>query len=712
MKSFKRLILLYLVVAAIGMSACAEKKGDGESSAVSASSAENNGGDNAPDNGGDDSASSADEPDKLIADKDHSGGETKLETAVEFNMQSGFYAEDVSLELSCSDSGLKIYYTTDGSIPTTDDRLYEGAITLKNKSEQENLLSALEGTTNIQNGQWTQPEYIPQGKVDKANVIRAAAFNDKGERGPVVSHTYFVGLDRAGKYGDVPVLSLMTDTYNLFDYDTGIYTLGKYYDEWLKEDPNNANLEGWQTHANYTQRGREWERPVYVEYINTDDSTGFAQDMGIRIMGAASRNEKQKSLRLVARKDYGEKNVKYEVIPDNLRSDGTGNVEKYKSFVLRNGGNDCNNAKIRDPYLQNMVIDRDFETQQSTPVVVFLDGEFWGMYCLEEDYNADYFQHNYGIDDKNIIMIKTGELEEGEDEDFTLYTDMYDFITSNDMSDADNYAKVGEMMDIQSFVDYLAFNIYIDNEDSIFENNNWRMWRVREADGATAVSDGRWRMVVYDTEYSTGIYQNGQNYKDNPIKRGLDKNNHQNVESDRPAGALFRSLIENEDFKQDLITTICDLRNVNFEKDYAIEQMNVYADQYRQLTNLTFERFGPDYANMTMNLVALDDFMSGRYNAVLTNIRDSFKPGDTAAVTVRTDDASKGTVMINRSKLDLTKDFKGDYYTCYPVEFTALPADGKKFVKWECTGATLDDDKAEHITVNFDKDIEIKAVFE
>lgn len=706
MKSFKRLILLYLVIAAIGMSACADKKSD-SSTADSGSQVEST----AEDNVSAVDKDTIDEPDVLIADKDHTGGVTVLDSAVTFGMESGFYDDEISLELSCAD-GLKIYYTTDGSIPTTDDRLYEGAITLKNKSEQDNLLSVQEGTTNIQNGQWTMPEFMVEGKVDKANVIRAAAFNDNGERGPVVSHTYFVGIDRASKYGDVPVISLMTDAYNLFDYDTGIYTLGKYYDEWLKEDPNNATLEGWQTKANFSQKGREWERPVYVEYLNADNSTGFAQDMGIRIMGAASRNEKQKSLRLVARKDYGEKNVSYEVIPDNTRSDGQGNVEKYKTFVLRNGGNDCNYTKIRDPYLQSMVADRDFETQQSTPVVVFLDGEFWGMYCLEEDYSADYFQYNYNIDDKNIVMIKTGELEEGEDEDIKLYTDMYDFITGNDMTDVANYEKACDMLDMQSFVDYCAFNIYIDNEDSIFENNNWRMWRVREPDPSVENADGLWRMMVYDTEYSTGIYMNGQNYKDNAIKRALDKNNHQNVESDRPAGELFRSLIENEDFKKDFITTLCDLRNINFEKEYAIEQMNVYADEYRQLTNLTYERFGPDYANMTMNLVGLDDFMSGRYNAVLNNIRDSFKPGDTAAVTVKTDDASKGTVVINRSKLDLSKDFTGDYYPCYPVEFTAVPEDGHKFVKWECTGATLEDDKAEHITVNFDKDIEIKAVFE
>ena len=118
-----------------------------------------------------------------------------------------------------------------------------------------------------------------------------------------------MGIDRQKKYGDVPVISIMIDQSDLFDYDKGIYTLGRCHDEWLAEDKSNASLDGWRHEANYTQRGKEWERPVYVEYLLPDGTSAFAQDMGVRTMGAASRNEYQKSLRLTARKEYGEKNV-------------------------------------------------------------------------------------------------------------------------------------------------------------------------------------------------------------------------------------------------------------------------------------------------------------------------------------------------------------------------------------------------------------------
>ncbi|MBQ7980578.1 MAG: chitobiase/beta-hexosaminidase C-terminal domain-containing protein, partial [Oscillospiraceae bacterium] len=265
-------------------------------------------------------------------------------TDVTFNYGSGFYAEDITLEMSCATEGVKIYYTVDGSVPDDTDILYTGAITLTNKTNSPNTISK---QTGISAGS----DYTPKGKVKKANVIRAVAYLPDGTRGEIRNGTFWVGIDRNEEYGSVPVISLMTEVDNLYDYKTGIYTLGKTYDEWKaqQEEP----YEAWQAKGNYSNKGREWERPVTLEYIDATGA-GFMQDMGFRIMGAASRNDTQKSLRLVAREDYSLKAVEYPIIPNVQRSDGTGEVTKYKTFILRNGGNDANFAKIRDPYIQKL----------------------------------------------------------------------------------------------------------------------------------------------------------------------------------------------------------------------------------------------------------------------------------------------------------------------------------------------------------------------
>ena len=168
---------------------------------------------------------------------------------------------------------------------------------------------------------------------------------------------------------------------------------------------------------------------------------------------------------------------------------------------------------MRDPVLQSLVADRAFDTQASAPCVVFVDGEYWGLYAITEDYSDKYIETNYGIDNKNVVIVKCGRIDEGTAEDITLYEDMYNFITQNDMTDEKNYAKAQEMLDIPGFIDFCAVQLYIDNNDSIFDDNNWSMWRTREADKATEWSDGKWRILLYDTEFSTGVYSGGKGFE-------------------------------------------------------------------------------------------------------------------------------------------------------------------------------------------------------
>lgn len=635
------------------------------------------------------------------------------QNAVVFSKESGFYDKGFSLEISCAEADAKIYYTTDGSDPDENDTLYIAPIKLENRTSELNVLSAAKGMCS-------GADYIPRKNVDKANVIRAVAVLPDGTKTEVSNGTFFIGIDREKEYANVPVISLCTDSKNLIDYDIGIFVKGKRYDEWLEEDPANASLQDWEKQGNFSNKGREWERPVAVQYFDADGKLAFSQDMGMRVMGAASRGNSQKSIRLFAREDYGKKAVEYEVIPDNLRSDGSGSVEKYKSFVLRNGGNDCDFAKVRDPYLQELAFGRSFETEQYTPCVVYIDGEYWGMYTLKENYSDNYIENNYGIDNKNVILVKTGEIEDGSDEDIELYYQMYDFITENDMSNADNFSKASEMLDVNSFADYCAFNLYIFNQDSIFKDNNWEMWRVREPDMQTAVSDGKWRMMVYDVDFSSGIYDGGTGFSQNNIteifRDQTSYNDAQNEPNYRHPIKLFTSLYENEDFRKELVNAMCDIRNINFEKGRALNRLSEIADVYSQIVPDTFKRFGPDwvanqdtrqYFMQKINELAV--FIDGRYEKFPNIMQKALSLENQAKLTLSLDG---GTALINSSQIPAADGFKGIYFTDFDIYVKALPDEGKKFVRWEYEGCTISDENSNEITVSFDGDFTLKAVFE
>lgn len=646
---------------------------------------------------------------KISASEDPPLGEHQIV----FGTESGFYNSEISLEIICTDENAKIYYTTDGSIPDENDDLYTEPIILVNRTSEPNKLSAKKNTS-------AGGDFIPREKVDKANVIRAAAFFPDGTKSEIISGTYFIGTDKAKKYGNVPVISLMTDTENLFDYEKGIYVLGKTYDDWLKEDPNNKYLEAWQAEGNYSNKGREWERPVTVNYFNSDGTFGFSQDMGIRIMGAASRNSTQKSFRLTARSDYGEKAVNYEIIPENTRSDEKGNVTKYKSFVLRNGGNDCDYAKVRDPFLQKLVSDRRFETEQTVPCVVYLDGEYWGMYTLTEDYSDNYIENNLGIDNKNVVVLKRGKIEDGEESDISLYEQMYDFITGNDMTNVLNYEKASEMLDTEGFADYCALNLYICNEDSIFKNNNWEMWRVRNTDAGSPLSDGKWRMMVYDIDYSSGIYDGGQSSVKDNIKEIFEPDEDSEDENERHPKNIFLSLYENEEFRSEFITALCDMRNINFESRRAVGELISFTEDYKRLVPDTFRRFGPGWVADQRNLDGyysqkineLSKFLDERYQAFPYIMKDALKLGSEINMTLSVSDGEKGEIFVNSSKISIKSEFEGIYFDSCRLSLRAVPTDGYKFVRWEYSGCNVSDENSEEIKVTFSDSFTIKAVFE
>ena len=144
-----------------------------------------------------------------------------------FSVKSGFYDSPFDLEITAPE-GSEIYYTLDGSIPTTDSTRYVSPIPVTDRSADENKLSA---HRDIAQPVSDSDAFVPTKKVDKATVLRAVAVDKNGVQSPVVSCTYFVGFgEKADFYKNVKTVSMLTDESALFDCEKGIYALGKVYD--------------------------------------------------------------------------------------------------------------------------------------------------------------------------------------------------------------------------------------------------------------------------------------------------------------------------------------------------------------------------------------------------------------------------------------------------------------------------------------------------
>ena len=633
--------------------------------------------------------------------------------AVEFSLESGFYEYPMPLEISCDVRGAKIYYTTDGSIPDETDLPYEGTITLMWTTDKDDPMSQQTGIT-------LGETFVPQQDFPSAHIIRAVAVMPEGTRSKVVSGTYFIGYDRRELYGDTALMFLAIDPAHLFDYETGIYVTGKHYDEWIKEQTE--AFESWQGQGNYTQRGSEWERPVSVTFLpatdgSFEDAAGFTQEMGVRIKGGASRGNNQKSLRLIAREDYGEKNVKYELFPGNLREEDGKTVKKYKSFTLRNGGNDCDFGKIRDPFIQRLAEGLRFETAANLPVIAFINGEYWGMYTLNEEYSDNFIDYHYGINNDNVITVKVGQVDDGEEKDDALFAEMFNYIADGNMGDPEQYARACEMLDMGSFADYCALHFYIANEDGPFQNNNWEMWRVREpGEDDSPYADGRWRMMLYDTDFSSGIYDSGRNGAvDNvtPILQATDYHW-------RHPARLLISLIQSDEFCREFINAMCNVRNLYFTPKRADPLLKEMRGWYQPYVPDTFRRFGPQWVvwnpenHFRSNLDGIGTFFTNRYSRFPDIVRKAFDLKSPATITFKVPDASVATVYLNGCSIPVYNNMKCKYFPDYPITLTIVPAEGVTFTGWDVSNsyATLSDPTALTTEISFSRSFSVSPKFE
>ncbi len=466
-----------------------------------------------------------------------------------FSHSSGFYGEDIELAIEIPEDCV-VYYTTDGSLPTPGDEVYGDPIPLSDASVNANVHSAVGGVS---------PDgFVTKNNQDKANVIRAMAVDREGNFSDVVSGTYFVmSGDRALSYEGIPVLSVYTNEENLFDYYKGIYVLGATYDIYMNGEDYDEELPTWSRPANYTLSGDESEREAAIEYFDSEHKLGFSQNVGIRIGGNASRANKQKSFKFYARREYGRSSFDYPLF------EGTDFVD---TFTLRSGANDFAKAKIRDVLAQSLVSHRDITTASWQPCAMFLNGEYWGFYLMMERYDSDFYEEHYGVDKDEVVSIKVGKLDIGQEADKKLYRELRVFCRDNDLTVKENYDKLCSMIDMQSYIDYVCLNVIISNND--WPGNNTALWRTRNVDHSNPYADGKWRWSVYDTERSMSLYgkNSGEGYTSNLYPKLIEK------------GIIFGHVYKNPEFAARFCETLKDM----LANDFEINRIYNYIDNFER----------------------------------------------------------------------------------------------------------------------------------
>jgi len=620
----------------------------------------------------------------------------------QYSRMGGFYAGAFDLSLSHPDENVQIIYTTDGSVPdpaslggktysyknqypqnpgdpfgnflTNSYRSFvvSGPIRIYNRSSEPNKLASI-STTYHRN-----PWYFPSAPVRKGMVIRAKATKPGALSSKTVTHSFFVGQDTNPH--KLPLISIGIQEDALFDYYDGIYVAGKVFDDWRIANPGSGSSGG--TPANYWLGGVATEKPAHLEFFKEGGiSSVLSQGVGIRMHGGWSKAFPMKSLRLYARAGYGTSSFNYPFF-DDLPYDS------FKRLILRNSGNDYTSTFIRDAAMQTMVSHLRFDTQACQPAVVYINGEFWGIHNMRERYDKHYLQRVYGVDPENLDLLENNAgVYEGS---AGHYNAMLQFIQGNPLNVQSNYEYVNTQMDVGSFLDYQIANIFFANTD--WPGNNIKFWRLRTDQyepSAPLGHDGRWRWLMYDTDFGFAMY--------GPIT-------HNTLQFATASGGpgwpnppwstyLLRRLLENGSFRNDFIVRFADLLNTAFLTDrvtgiingmrQAIEpEMPEHIVRWRSVGNMN------TWYNQINVMVS---FANQRPALQRGHIRSFFNIASNISVSVDVNTPEGGYIRVNTIDISPVTPgvpqnpypWSGTYFQGIPLEIEAIPARGYVFSHWE-----------------------------
>ena len=501
-------------------------------------------------------------------------------------------------------------------------------------------------------------------QLDTSTTIRCSEHLKESNLTTEIIRTYIFE-----KKPTIPAIFITTDPNSLFDPDSGIYVEGP-----------NAKEERPHYGANYWQ---DKEIPIFIELIETSDTTpAFAKYAGLKIFGNYSRMQRKKSVSITFREKYGDNRLNYKLFPNFPK------LTTFKSFVLRNNGNNFTNDYIRDRLASSISEGLGVDYQRGRFVLVYYNSQYFGIHDMRERSNEYYFENHYGIEHNQINLLKADNSASAGTPD--VYISLINWIKEHSLDNDENYAYISSQIDINNLINYLHIELFANNRD--WPGNNLKKWNRRD-------KKVPWKWFLYDLDESFGTESNNDPSNVFEFIFSGKKNIWQNSPS---YTFLFRSLLKNKEFKAAFINRMQALLQMNLSSTKIQSQIEQMMEEIKAEVPRDQKHWSLNASKMDEQLKIINKFATTRPEIITENLRDFFMLGESVSVTLSTN--GPGKILIHGLPIT-SRAITIDFFKDFPVTISAEPQSGGVWLNWS------DGEKNSARTIYPKKEIELRAFF-
>ena len=349
-----------------------------------------------------------------------------------------------------------------------------------------------------------------------------------------------------------------------------------------------------------TDKFKKVERLAYISYYEADGTLGVSFPAGIKPKGAGTIVYAQKSLSINLRSAYGQSSVTYPFWPGY-------EYDTFSALVVRNGGQDWDDARIRDSYTSALVEGMYVDNSATRPVVVYINGEYNGLYDLNEDQNGEFLETHYGIDNDKVEFIRRNSaVIKGDNEDIKR---VRAFAENEDLSDDEVFAEFSQWVDVQYFTDYFIAQTYICNSD-MFNQKYWR----------TTDYGLKWRPVFFDLDFAFVTATRdiiGQYFNPNGVP---------SVDQSLTYFEIYIGLKKNKAWRDYCVDRYVEVVETYFNADRATKLFDEMVDVIRPEMSRQIKKWGKpsSMSAWEQEIKKMRSFIEKRPEYALENMRDYF----------------------------------------------------------------------------------------